>query len=162
VVTFLVFAARGIARGGGEAAARWPRRSAARGSRCGPDRMSPRSGRRKGQSVQFANGNRRNLHKTKGGVSVQSVHSWGVPFPLQRSFPWELLPQPLWCRFLATRLPVAFLILRASLPANPTARHIYQLATVRHGRQRSPNFSSSFGLGMRRLRYVSANPFCTP
>jgi hypothetical protein len=65
-------------------------------------------------------------------------------------------------RFLVARrffFGPGLVILRASLPARWTARHMYQLAMVRQGRQRSPNLSRSFGLGILRLRYVIAQPF---
>src|SRR5882724_643426 len=50
----------------------------------------------------------------------------------------------------------------AAYPARSKARHMYQLATVRYGRHRSPNARSSFGLGMCFLPYVTDHPFFTP
>src|SRR5579885_3039651 len=47
-------------------------------------------------------------------------------------------------------------------PARSKARHMYHDATVRYGRQRSPNANNSFGLGMCFFPYATDQPFFTP
>ena len=54
------------------------------------------------------------------------------------------------------------ILLVKAYPAFSKARHMYQLATVRYGRQRSPNFSNSLGVGMCFFPYATDHPFFTP
>src|SRR5271157_3104299 len=67
--------------------------------------------------------------------------------------------------FVAVFFALVFLLARSPTMGRSfisAARHKYQLATLRWGRQRSPYASNSFGLGNSTMRWSLANPLRMP